>query len=293
MSLHAIGETWEERGYYNNTTFCSKCHSGLGYEQFIETGEIIGSEDLEVPLSCNSCHSNHDTFDFENDGPDYALRNVAPTNLDIAPTIALDFGGPSNNCITCHQPRPAEIPSLNPDGTFEITNFRFGPHHSPQSTMLEGILGAEIPGDEVYDAPGTFPHRTGSSCVNCHMGESTDPEVGGHSWNWVAESCTQCHPPLDEATGYQDSIDELIALLLQVEGVDADTGEPIVGIIYYDEEEEGYYATEGIFPDVAAMAVWNYKYAYEDQSKGIHNPSYTMALLKNSIQAVEDLLNEN
>ena len=304
VSLHAIGETWEERGFYFGGTSCSKCHSGLGYEQFIETGEIIGSPDLEVPLSCNSCHSNHDTFDFENDGPDYALRNTDPTSLDLAPSINLDFGGSSNNCITCHQPRNSyEIPTLNADGIYVVTSSRFGPHHGPQSTMLQGILGAELPGDVAYDPAGTAGHRSGSSCVQCHMTPSEDPEIGGHSWNVNLETCLQCHPPLDEAEGYTTDLATLLALLQQVEGVayevDPETGDPVfdengdyiptetvvVGIIRPGSESS---TNAGIFSDVAAMAAWNYKTVYEDQSKGVHNPKYTKALLKNSIQALQN-----
>jgi hypothetical protein len=81
----------------------------------------------------------------------------------------------------------------------------------------------------------------------------------------------------------------LLALLQQVEGVDPDTGDPILGII----QDDGESANEGVFSDVAAMAAWNYKTALEDQSRGIHNPDYTKALLKNSIEAVRELLNEN
>ena len=305
-SLHRIGETWEERGFYFGGTSCSKCHSGLGYEEFIETGSITPSPDLEVPLSCNSCHSNHDTFDFENDGPDYALRNTDPTSLDLAPSINLDFGDASNNCITCHQPRNSyEIPTLNADGTYVVTSSRFGPHHGPQSTMLEGILGAEITfeGAEAYPAAGSAGHRTGSSCVQCHMAESEDIELGGHSWNVFDDACVRCHPALDEATGFTDDMTTLLALLQQVEGVayevDAETGDPVfdengdyipttevvVGIIRPGSESS---TNSGIFSDVAAMAAWNYKSVYEDQSKGIHNPNYTKALLKNSIQALQN-----
>ena len=157
--------------------------------------------------------------------------------------------------------------------------------------MLEGILGAEIAGKEEFPSRGSAKHRTGSSCVQCHMGESNDVELGGHSWTPVDAVCIGCHQAVPgEADGFDDDMEELVALLLRVEGVDPN-GDPIVGILYYDEEQEGYYANVGTWPDVAAMAAWNYKYAYEDQSEGVHNPNYTKALLKNSIEAVKELLN--
>ena len=40
-----------------------------------------------MPVSCNTCHDSHRTFDFENDGPDYALRNPDPSDLVLAPGI--------------------------------------------------------------------------------------------------------------------------------------------------------------------------------------------------------------
>ena len=254
-----------------------------------------------MPVSCNTCHDSHRTFDFENDGPDYALRNPDPSSLVLAPSIILDFGDASNNCITCHQPRNSyPIPALNAEGTYQVTSTRFGPHHSPQSTMLEGILGAEIPGNEAYDAAGSAGHRTGSSCVQCHMAESEDPELGGHSWTPVDAVCTQCHPPLDAASGVEADLITLLALLNNVEGQavlledgspvfdeNGDLipvpGETVTGILLPNGRSQ-----YGIFSDVAAMAAWNYKTVEEDQSRGIHNPNYTKALLKNSIQALQN-----
>ncbi|MBT8222895.1 MAG: hypothetical protein KJN96_06970 [Eudoraea sp.] len=305
VSLHRIGETWEERGFYFGGTSCSKCHSGPGYAEFIETGGITPSPDLAAPMSCNTCHSNHDTFDFENDGPDYALRNTDPSNLDLAPNISIDFGDASNTCITCHQPRDSyEIPALNADGTYVINSSRFGPHHSPQATMLEGVLGAEIPGAEAYPARASATHRTASSCVSCHMGESNVASVGGHSWVPTDESCLECHTNgvPDELSGYTTDMATLLSLLQTVEGVafevDAE-GDPVfdangnfiptdsvvVGIIQAGSEDR---TNSGIFSDEAAMAAWNYKTLLEDQSRGIHNPGYSRALLKNSLEALQN-----
>jgi hypothetical protein len=63
------------------------------------------------------------------------------------------------------------------------------------------------------------------------------------------------------------------------------TGGTITGIILPNGRSQ-----YGIFSDVAAMAAWNYKSAEQDHSRGIHNPDYTKALLKNSIEALQ---NEN
>jgi hypothetical protein len=307
VSAHASGSV----GFAENRVGCAQCHGSAGFIEFIETGAAAGPFSGDNTISCNTCHSSHRTFDFENDGPDYALRNPDPTQLVLAPSITLDFGDASNNCISCHQPRDSyEIPTTTSNGLWVINTSRFGPHHGPQSTVLEGILGAEITfnGAEAYPAPGTAAHRNGASCVACHMGPSDDPEIGGHSWTPIEANCIECHGAVPgEANGFSQDMALLKSLLEQVVGeefaTDADgnpvfdadgnpvgTGVPVVGLIVDFGPDDTDRSNQGIFSDVAAQAAWNYKTALEDQSRGIHNPEYTKALLKNSIQALQ---NEN
>lgn len=308
LSAHGSGSIGFAEGRGGDPgNVCAQCHGSEGFIDWVTIGaaDTLGYAN-PTTINCSTCHSNHRTFDFENDGPDYALRNPDPTELSLAPAISVDFGDASNNCILCHQPRNSyEIPNLNADGTYVINSSRFGPHHSPQATMLEGVLGAEIPGAESYPARASVTHRTASSCVQCHMGESNVASVGGHSWNPVEESCIECHGSVPgEASGYTTDMATLLELLRNVEGVafevDAE-GDPVfdvdgnfiptdsvvVGIIQAGSESS---TNSGIFSDVAAMAAWNYKTALEDQSRGIHNPAYTKALIKNSIEALQ---NEN
>ena len=135
------------------------------------------------------------------------------------------------------------------------------------------------------------------------MGESSDPEIGGHSWKFVEATCIECHGAVPgEANGFSADMETLLALLNAVEGqaVELDgegdpifdetgnlipTGGTVTGIILPNGRSQ-----YGIFSDVAAMAAWNYKSAEQDHSRGIHNPGYTKALLKNSIEALQ---NEN
>jgi hypothetical protein len=118
---------------------------------------------------------------------------------------------------------------------------------------------------------------------------------GGHSWNPTEAACIQCHPggAPEGLTDFDADMATLLALLQNVEGEGFDedddgniipNGETVVGII----QEDGSTSNSGIFSDVAAMAAWNYKTAFEDQSRGIHNPNYTRALLKNSIEALQN-----
>ena len=137
------------------------------------------------------------------------------------------------------------------------------------------------------------------------MGNSGDAATGGHTWTPIVENCIECHQAVPgEANDFSADMATLLTLLRNVEGVayevdangdpvfDANgdyipTTTPVIGIIQADDP---YRANTGIFSDVAAMAAWNYTTVYHDQSRGIHNPDYTKALLKNSIEALQ---NEN
>jgi hypothetical protein len=297
MSGHATGSSWA-RG---TSASCAQCHGSLGYIDYITTGAVSteeGAYDKTTPINCKTCHSTHTTFDFENEGYDYALRNFDPVTLVIDEATVIDFGGSSNNCITCHQPRNS-YPVPGGTGDVTITSQRYGPHHSPQATMLDGIMGANVVGTTVYPARGEAAHRTGSSCVSCHMNEGTAEKNGSHTFNISLNACTACH-----TTMTQDILDGLIG--------DEENNIEGTGITGWEDFEalenlllaKGYIGEDGYVkgpngqnasssnPLVVsadhASAIWNYKSLYEDQSKGIHNPDYTRALLKNSIEALQN-----
>jgi hypothetical protein len=251
---------------------CAQCHSEEGYVDYLTLG-AVDTAGYATPsrFNCTTCHDRHSTFDFENDGLDYALRNIDPVTLVIDNATVIDFGDASNNCITCHQPRDS-YPVPGGTDSVTVTSSRYGPHHGPQATMLEGIMAANIPGAVAYPPVASATHRTESSCVACHMGESTDVNEGLHSWNPTEESCIACHP-----TGAPDEMAEFTAdfttlqNLLIAEGALTAAGDAVPGT----------YSAE------VGQALWNWRTLLEDKSNGIHNPGYTRALLKNSIEALQ------
>ena len=264
---------------------------------------------LTTPITCTGCHNpaaGHRSFDFENDGNDYALRNINPIDLYIDPSITIDMTnavdplGLSNTCINCHQPRNQyDVPVGT--GDYTITSKRFGPHHGPQSTMLEGILGANIAGSTGYPGRASSPHRTGASCTTCHMGPTMEIDsrlVGGHTYNPTLSTCVECHDTMTEAQ----------FLEISYKGVEKRGGIAAWSDYWVLEElleAKGYIDSSGyvlgqdginsasnsnplVVPVAHAQAIWNYKTLEEDQSKGVHNPEYTEALLKNSIEALQN-----
>ncbi len=307
LSAHGSGFVF---GFTGPREDCTFCHSNLGHQDFVAFGEVDpGSLSSNSPITCATCHDSHDTFDFENDGIDYALRSIEPVALELDPNTVIDFGGTSNNCTLCHQPRDSYvIPAEDGTGKYVVATTRFGPHHGPQSTMLEGIMGANIAGSVGYPGVASATHRTGASCVSCHMGESTDVSEGLHSWNVTEASCVACHTNgiPSELAGFTEDMAILKQLLTEVvgeeyeedsegnpvfdmEGNPVGTGVPVVGLIIdFPDGSDTDRSNEGIFTTAEAQAAWNYMTLLEDQSRGTHNPAYSRALLTNSIEALQN-----
>lgn len=282
-SAHGNGSSWA-RG--TNPT-CARCHNNEGFKDFLSnlyldslgfaTADTTGYA-VSNPITCTGCHDKHRSFDFENDGNDYAIRTIDPVNLFLDPNVTIDIKnasdelGRSNLCINCHQPRNSyEIPG--PTADYEITSSRFGPHHGPQSTMLEGIMGANISGSAAYPGVGAAGHRQGASCIACHMGETTDGTDGGHTWEPTENTCITCHTggPPSEVEGFAADIQQLHDLLVAAGSINDDGS-----------------AIPGTYPANVAQATWNYVMLEEDKSEGVHNPNYAKALLKNSIESLEN-----
>ncbi len=249
---------------------CAKCHSHEGFTETQLTGRDTTAMAISIPtnITCNTCHSTHGSFDFATDGQDYALSTSIPVALLIDENATIDFGNNSNLCANCHQPRTGPTVA-DVDGNFEVTSSRYGPHHSPQATMVAGVAGYHTT-TGAYPTAGEATHATAGACVLCHMNEKDN--VAAHDWVPTVESCQACHTTLTtfDYNGFQTKIQGLIddlkaelttAGLLNVDG----------GIIL------------GTYPAEHAGALYNYKTVLEDQSLGVHNPGYTEALLVESI----------
>jgi len=274
QTMMYTGQTLAE---YTNRTFCAECHTNEGYVEYQETGFVAAEFANPTAISCTTCHDKHGTFDFENDGYDYALRNFDPVPLrKVNLDYVIDYGDKSNNCITCHQPRTIPRLDADEDGMIEVPN-RYGPHYGAQSIMLEGVYGAEIAGDIEYPAAISSTHRNGASCVSCHMGEPNNTgEDGLHTMSRTFTACATCHTDAEALMNNLQT--EITGLMGELEVLFADKG-------ILDAEGNLVYDVE--YPKDVADAYWNYRFVYYDHSQGVHNPSYARALLNNSIKALE------
>ena len=271
---------------YGNRGFgglsCTSCHTNDGYIDWAANGVSgAGGSHPVYPgiqtITCTTCHDTHTSFDFETDGFDYALRRISPVMLVAENSVTLNYEEEftSHTCATCHQPRSTFEGSLNEDGTVNVGG-RFGPHYGAQSTLLEGIQGAEIAGYDYPGAEGSASHRSGSSCVACHMGASTGKNDGLHTKKPTEATCVQCHSNgvPSEVTGYEQAYQTLEDLLLAE------------GLLEINDEGETSIVPNPATELIPASALWNYRMLYYDHSHGVHNPNYAKALIENSIEAL-------
>jgi hypothetical protein len=292
---------------YANADDCQGCHTHEGFIQLVKTGKLDVKKFVANPseIGCFTCHAPHDKGDF-------ALRTTAKVALVNGATFDRGAG---NLCANCHRARrtpKAEVRARN------IPSDSWGAHHGPQADMLSGTNAYEFPGKKYSSSVhGALPAAT---CVNCHMSlpagrYSLAPSIGGHSFRIAGEvheapkanvaGCLSsgCHgemkqaagkhffdrkPPADyDGNGKIETIqDEVLGLLhkfinTQGTGLLQTMQEPP-----YDGKGKFINATTQ-YPLEVVAALYNYKFVLEDGSKGIHNSTYAVQLLMDSIKALD------
>jgi hypothetical protein len=275
-SGHAAGEAV---AYAGNRNDCAMCHSDQGFRETRYTGADTMFASLNgaaQPIQCITCHSFHESLDFENEH-NYALRTNDAVALLMyraddpeAESVMLDLGDDSNLCANCHQPRTVS-PKADNEGNAHISSSHYdGPHRGPQSTSLAGFGAYEI--GTGWPDPGTgSKHATDASCITCHM-PSAD-----HSWTPSLDACntTACHGSMTPLSTYSENLRqttfrsdlELLKSKLQTAGL---------------LDEEGH-AVKGTFGVDSVGAVYNYKWLVADRSSGVHNFTYTERMITSSL----------
>lgn len=259
-SMHGMGESYG-RG---TSAGCAGCHSGGGFSAMVTDGLTPDTVETGDPnptrQDCRACHNIHTTYTAE----DWSLETTDPVNLYAFEGVTYD-GGEGNLCVNCHQPRRVMEAT---DGIVNWSSTHYGPHHGPQSAMMLGIGGAgEVEGSA------SIHMMAGDTCVTCHVANDN------HSFEPSLAVCQECHGEEVEnfdIGGIQTQVDELVAELhelLVAKGMLDEEGEPVVGE----------------YPEAEAAALWNYiMIVVEDGSRGVHNSSYTIALLEASITALSE-----
>ncbi|MBK7630375.1 MAG: T9SS type A sorting domain-containing protein [Ignavibacteriales bacterium] len=323
---HVIGDQWKHSGHdateFDGRGFhgghfvgafvvsadrdgCSPCHSGSGFVQWIKEGRPVDALGLPAAtnirppamnISCAVCHDPHDATNI------HQLRSVE-SQLGDGTILTVEQYGTGTTCMTCHRSRRyAKTYASNTSNQ----SAHYGAHHGPQADMLVGKnapdYGIEFP---------SSPHGVagGNACVDCHMvGEKTGLDgnplpVGGHTFNMNdvegndhVEACEPCHGNVGSSfkdkkyyiNGNADLDRNGIAegLQLEVHGLMEQLSTRL------PHDANGLVSITNNNADSIALtpAIMRAGYVYiwieEDRSFGIHNPAFTVALLK---AAIEDL----
>jgi len=163
------------------STRCAKCHSGLGFQDFMgadgtDAGTVENAAQPSV-ITCVSCH-NDATKDLDS--------VVFPSGAEVA---GLDA---SAICMQCHQGRKsmfsvddaiadANVPDDDTVGGMSFQNIHYA---GAGATLMGGeVMGGYQYADKSYDVK--FAHVEGiDTCISCHDPHSLEVEV---------DKCTTCH----------------------------------------------------------------------------------------------------
>ncbi|HEX9746229.1 MAG TPA: cytochrome c3 family protein [bacterium] len=252
---------------------CGQCHSGAhnkNYEDWQTSAHAMALEEprensayFAATLECLGCHS-----------ADYIFADSVPEDADA---FDFEFG---ITCAVCHDPHENENPhQLRNDvaalcascHTAEDALPTQSPHH-PQGDVYLGRGAYEYPGED-YMNSGHASFEDG--CAQCHMWSSPfdatgngEDAISGHTFQPVIQACQECHPTATDFNigGIQDAVD---ALLSQLDAeIKAATDEDKLTLAY-------------------ERAKFNYGFINSDGSRGVHNPTYVIKLLQDSIANFE------
>jgi hypothetical protein len=280
-SMHGSGNAMRSSGS------CARCHTTEGYVEEI-TGED-NTSGVYNAVGCFACHDPHENGDFE-------IRAIAAVTLENGATYDQ---GVSNNCAYCHQSR-RDVETYVVAGK-EMSN-HFGPHHSNQADMMLGENAYEYDG---YDYENSW-HATGmtNGCVTCHFDASDAYNMGGHTFEMATaddENTDACNIDGCHVNDLEiDDFDREMAMMDfdndadSTEGVQTEVGDLMdelraalvaAGLLEYIAEDDAWEPTDDlVVPNADTLgAVYNWAFVHEDQSHGIHNTLYAVALLQSSI----------
>jgi hypothetical protein len=266
-SVHGTGEAFV-RG---ETTACAGCHGTEGAKARINAG--LPPHDASVegvtnvsPFDCRTCHNIHTTYtkaDFSLTGAEQAVK--------LEYTDGTFDGGKGNLCANCHQIRNPK-PEITAGGNFDVTSGRYGPHYGTEAPMLLGEGGLGVTG-----VPS--PHYQGveDTCVACHMGDERN-----HTYEPAVARCQTCHTDAEnfDINGVQTEVQAMLDELHTI----------FVAQGLLDPEADLWIASTDApltVSEAVAQAMWNYKVVVYDQSMGVHNSTYTEALLQQALDAMK------
>ncbi len=272
LELEIVSE-WLESGHANIQVFpagreeCVLCHDGGAFVDAISSPADLEREYM-VAIDCRVCHTGR--------GPELAANGL----VDLPNSDGVR-AGKGALCMECHNARRSPDPS---------SEERSAPHYSAQAEMLTGSGAMPIEAIE-YDTTERHADAT-DTCLACH--------VGSHTFAPSYETCesTECHPQGIDAdtpaeadydgdgtvTTFTEEVEGMLDMLEEAINEATNGGSFTVeggAIGFLDQSEQTLSVADDVY-----SAAYNHTLVSNDGSRGVHNPGFTISLLRESYTLV-------
>jgi len=301
-SRHLVGASLDtsDAGWHEGGDSCSRCHTGTGFIEYIESGAAIEVDKTTFSsINCIACHDPH------NGANEHLIREL--DSATMAGGEVVTDGGYGIVCMNCHTGRRSQSQVID-----RVTNGysrSLAPHHGIQGGFLTVDVFYDVSNPlEIFEWSETSHLQMENSCVTCHMeghgglNESGNPNVSGHAYEADVEACEPCHGILSTfddimakgdydgngiIEGLTTEVDNLVNILegaivasgldsIDALGMDYAAARPDTHDVWLPVLANGYTQIQ------VRAAVWNYKAVEYDHSHGIHNAAFTVQLLQQS-----------
>lgn len=301
--------------YYANSDVCQKCHTNEGFIKYVTSGSIDPGSSITYPsqIGCYTCHTPHETGDL-------SLR----TELSIVVSSGKVFDyGKGNLCAHCHQALGSGKDIVQEMPANKVMPY-WGAHHGPQADMITGSGAYPYEGKSYSNSIHSRIVQDG--CITCHMElpegrYGLSAAIGGHSFNMEGDVH---HSPVLNTAGCLTCHQDIKQKVIQVNGkrkavftIDANADydqngtletiqEEVIGLLgkmvnpygtgylqklnppFYDETGNFVFAGTDTRRTITEMAaLFNYKFVLEDRSYGLHNITYTVQVLYDTIASLD------
>ena len=317
LGYDTSGHKNNDNSSYANGQGCQKCHTNEGFIDFVKTGKVDDKAFVAYPSqpNCVTCHTQHESWDF-------SLRTVKPVKLVDGSVFDL---GKGNLCATCHQSRTAAKDTVKALPAKDVRS-PWGAHHGPQSDLLNGSNAWEYPGKSYSSSPHMQVLKDGCVECHMALPTGRyglSPYIGGHSFNIAGEvheapvvnlaACLPCHQDMKRVPRAElfdikagadfDHDGKLEPVQLEVQGLldlfvnPKGTGylQTISPVMYKKDAEASFEAlgsgwagtSAGQWTEAQMAALYNYKLIVEDRSRGVHNLTYTLQVLYDTLKVLD------